>query len=324
MSSSTTADAKNADILKWANDKGEFKRQTSSFRDAISRAPDAKFAPEKDRYHLYISLACPWAHRTLLMRSLKGLTPYIGLSVVDYLMGPKGWKFSDPSETPGAIPDTVNHAQFIRELYFKVDPEYAGRFTVPVLWDKKTQTIVNNESSEIIRFFNTEFNDLVPEARDTDFYPEELRAKIDELNEWIYDTVNNGVYKAGFATTQESYEPHCKALFASLDRIETILAGNEYLTGSRFTEADIRLWTTIIRFDPVYHGHFKCNVKSIEKDYPHILRWARQIYQLPHVAETVNMDHIKRHYYMSHLNINPTAIVPLGNGPDLAHPVIKP
>jgi putative glutathione S-transferase len=183
-----TNDPKRAPILKFANEQGEFQRQASTFRDVISRAPGARFPPEKDRYHLYISLACPWAHRTLLVRNMKGLDKYIGLSVVDYLMGPEGWKFSEASETPGAIPDTVNGAKFLRELYFKANPNYQGRFTVPVLWDKKTQTIVNNESSEIIRFLNSEFNDIVPEARNLDLYPEALRDKIDELNAWIYDT----------------------------------------------------------------------------------------------------------------------------------------
>ncbi|RKP27515.1 glutathione transferase [Syncephalis pseudoplumigaleata] len=310
-------------IFKWASSDGEFRRQQSSFRDFISRDPGAKFAPEKDRYHLYVSYACPWAHRTLIVRAMKHLESVIGVSVVDYLLEEKGWKFSDPSVTPGATLDSVNGAQYLRELYFKANPEYNGRFTVPVLWDKKTQTIVNNESSEIIRMLNTEFNEFAAEKCDIDLYPQALRAQIDEINTWIYDTVNNGVYKSGFATTQQAYENHCGPLFESLDRIETILAKNEFLLGSQLTEADIRLWTTIIRFDPVYHGHFKCNIKSIEKDYPHILRWARQLYQLPNVAGTVNMTHIKRHYYMSHRQINPTGVVPLGNGPDLSVPIGK-
>ncbi|RUS31609.1 hypothetical protein BC938DRAFT_477454 [Jimgerdemannia flammicorona] len=203
------------------------------------------------------------------------------------------------------------------------DPEYSGRFTVPVLWDKKHSTIVNNESSEIIRMFNTVFDDVVPQTRGLTYYPEHLRPEIDSINEWIYDTVNNGVYKCGFATTQAAYEKNVVPLFKSLDRLEEILSKNEFLVANTFTEADIRLWTTIVRFDPVYHGHFKCNVKSIEKDYPNILRWARQIYQMPHVAGTFNLTHIKRHYYMSHRQVNPTQVVPYGNGPDLAHPVIK-
>ncbi|KAI8049724.1 hypothetical protein BDF22DRAFT_698380 [Syncephalis plumigaleata] len=310
---------KQPEILKWASKDGEFRRQQSSFRDAISREPNAKFAPEsKDRYHLYVSYACPWAHRTLIVRAMKNLESVIGVSVVDYLLEENGWKFSDPSETPGATLDSVNGAQYIRDIYFKADPTYNGRFTVPVLWDKKLGTIVNNESSEII------LDELASEKSTIDLYPKELQAQIDDINTWVYDTVNNGVYKSGFATTQQAYENNCVPLFDSLDRIEGILAKNEFLLGSQLTEADIRLWTTIIRFDPVYHGHFKCNVKSIEKDYPHILRWARQIYQLPKVADTVNMDHIKRHYYMSHRQINPTGVVPLGNGPGkLSVPINK-
>ncbi|KAJ1967971.1 S-glutathionyl-(chloro)hydroquinone reductase [Dispira parvispora] len=307
------------------NDKGEFKRPDSVFRNWIEASPQAEFPAEPDRYHLYVSLACPWAHRTLIVRALKGLDKFISLSVVHYHMVKEGWKFASSEECPGAIPDSVNHANFIRELYFKVKPDYQGRYTVPLLWDKKKGTIVNNESSEIIRMFNSAFNHLLPEDKKRiDFYPERLHQSIDDINEWVYVTVNNGVYKSGFASSQEVYENHCRAVFQSLDRLEAILAKQEFLVGDRFTEADIRLWTTVIRFDPVYHGHFKCNIKSIEKDYPHLLRWARQIYQIPGVAQTVNMDHIKRHYYVSHLWINPTGIYPLGNGPDLAHPIIKP
>ncbi|KAJ1930260.1 S-glutathionyl-(chloro)hydroquinone reductase [Tieghemiomyces parasiticus] len=313
-------------ILKWANDKGEFHRQVSSFRNEVSPAVDAQFPAEAGRYHLYISLACPWAHRTLLVRNLKGLDDLISLSVVHYHMGPEGWKFATEEECPGAIPDTVNHAKFIREVYFKANPNYEGRFTVPVLWDKKLGTIVNNESSEIIRMFNSAFDHLLPaDKQGVSYYPEALRPTIDELNGWIYDDINNGVYKSGFATQQGPYEENCRRVFTALDRVEAILAEREFLAGDgQFTEADIRLFTTIVRFDPVYHGHFKCNIKGIEKDYPNILRWTRQIYQMPKVAETVNLDHIKRHYYMSHGQINPTRVVPLGTGPDLAHPIIKP
>ncbi|CAG8449983.1 3267_t:CDS:10 [Ambispora leptoticha] len=312
------------DILKWASSDGEFRRKPSSFREFISKEPNARFPPELNRYHLYVSYACPWAHRTLIVRALKGLEDIIGLSVVDYLMQEKGWKFSTHEQTPGAIPDTVNNAQYLRELYFKAEPEYAGRFTVPVLWDKKLGTIVNNESSEIIRMFNEVFDDYLPEAtKGITYYPEHLRVEIDAINEWVYDTVNNGVYKAGFATTQKAYEQNAYKIFESLDRLEDILSKNEFLVGGVLTEADIRLWTTIIRFDPVYHGHFKANLKSIEKDYPNILRWARQIYQIPKIADTINMHHIKYHYYQSHLQINPTGIVPMGNGPDLSKPIIK-
>ncbi|KAJ1822940.1 S-glutathionyl-(chloro)hydroquinone reductase [Coemansia sp. RSA 2599] len=314
-----------ADITKWSSKDGEFRRQVSSFRSMVSTDPNAEFPAEANRYHLYVSLACPWACRALLVRELKGLQDLIGVSVVSYLMGPNGWEFASPDEVPGATLDDINGAKYIRELYFKAEPNYSARFTVPVLWDKKKQTIVNNESSEIIRMFNTAFDDLVaPEFRGITFYPEELRQQIDEINEWIYDTVNNGVYKAGFATAQGPYERHCKALFESLDRIEKILANNEFLLGSRLTEADLRLFTTIVRFDPVYHGHFKCNLKQIATGYPNLLRWTREIYQLPGIAGTVNMEHIKKHYYMSHTQINPTQVVPLSNGPDLAHPVVKP
>ncbi|KAK9711907.1 S-glutathionyl-(chloro)hydroquinone reductase [Basidiobolus ranarum] len=320
----STQDKPGENIYKWASKDGEFRRKPSTFRNTISNEEGSDFKPEKGRYHLYISYACPWAHRTLIVRALKGLQDVIGLSIVDYLMQSKGWKFSTPEETPGSIPDTLYNSEYIREIYFKANPEYDGRFTVPVLWDKKLETIVNNESSEIIRIFNSAFDEFVPEhAKGVSYYPEKLRKEIDDINEWIYDTVNNGVYKSGFATTQEAYEKNCVNVFSSLDKIEKILSEHEFLVGETFTEADIRLWTTIIRFDPVYHGHFKCNIKSIEKDYPHILRWARQIYQLPNIKETVNMEHIKKHYYMSHININPTQVVPLGNGPDLENPVIK-
>ncbi|CAG8485161.1 3387_t:CDS:2 [Paraglomus occultum] len=308
-------------IYKWASTDGEFRRAPTSFRNVIERNADsgAQFVAEKDRYHLYISWACPWAHRTVIVRALKGLEDVIGLSVVDHHLGPKGWKFSTPEECPGAIPDTVNNKAYISELYYMASPEYKGRFTVPVLWDKKLGTIVNNESSEIIRMFNATFDDFVPEhAKNLTFYPKHLKSEIDNINEWVYDTVNNGVYKSGFATTQEAYEKNVVPLFESLDRLEKILSEHDFLVGDTFTEADIRLWTTIVRFDPVYHGHFKCNAKSIEKDYPNILRWARRIYQMPKVAQTVNMHHIKYHYYGSHKNINPTGIVPIGNGPDLS------
>lgn len=311
-----------SNILNWASKDGEFRRQQSVFRDTIENDVNAKFAAEPDRYHLYISWACPWAHRTAMVRQLKGLDKLIGLSVVDYLMLDQGWKFSTEEECPGAIPDTINGSSHIRDIYFKVNPDYQGRFTVPVLWDKKHQTIVNNESSEIIRMFNTAFNSfLTKEQAELNYYPEPLQGDIDEINEWIYDTVNNGVYKSGFATTQEAYEKNVVPLFKSLDRIEKVLDGHKYLVKDTFTEADIRLFTTIVRFDPVYHGHFKCNLKSIEYGYPNILEWARRIYQKPGVKETVQMDHIKGHYYKSHRQINPTQVVPLGTGPDLSVPV---
>ncbi|CAO3637301.1 unnamed protein product [Cunninghamella echinulata] len=308
-----------SNILNWAAKDGEFRRQVSSFRDEITSDPKGTFAAEPGRYHLYVSYACPWAHRAIIVRALKGLEDIIGLSVVDYLLGEKGWKFSTDEECPGAIPDSVNNASFIREIYFKANPEYSGRFTVPVLYDRKLNTIVNNESSEIIRMLNTAFNEFIPEdKKQLNFYPEHLQKEIDAWNTPIYDNINNGVYKSGFATTQQAYENHVFNIFTWLDKVEEQLGKTDYLVGDTFTEADIRLWTTVIRFDPVYVGHFKCNIKTIEKDYPHILKWARRIYQKPGVAATVNMDHIKKHYYMSHRQINPTGVVPISNGPDLA------
>ncbi|KAI9243705.1 glutathione S-transferase [Sporodiniella umbellata] len=235
-------------ILNWASKDGEFRRQQSVFRDVIVANKDARFTAEPNRYHLYISWACPWAHRTAIVRQLKGLDKIVGLSVVDYLMLDKGWKFSSQEECPGAIEDPIHQASFVRDIYFKVNKDYQGRFTVPLLWDKKHQTIVNNESSEIIRMFNTAFNAfLTPEQAQLNFYPESLQSEIDEVNEWIYDTVNNGVYKSGFATTQEAYEKNVKPLFESLDRIEALLEGHRYLVKDTFTEADIRLFTTIVR-----------------------------------------------------------------------------
>lgn len=333
QTSAATMSSSGTNITKWHSEDGEFRRQISSFRDFVRADPNSKFPAEAGRYHLYVSYACPWAHRTLLVRKLKGLEGIIGVSVAHYLMGEQGWSFvpsdddgnADASAGGGATPDPLNGAKYIREIYFKANPEYSARFTVPVLWDKTKQTIVNNESAEIIRMFNTAFDDLVaPEYRGIDFYPSKLRSQIDEINEWIYDTVNNGVYKTGFASAQDVYEKHCHALFKSLDRIEVILSQNEFLLGSQLTEADLRLFTTIVRFDPVYHGHFKCNLKQIASGYPNILRWTREIYQLPGVKDTVNMEHIKGHYYMSHTQINPLQIVPLSNGPDLESPEAKP
>jgi len=304
-------------VLQWAEKTGEFKRAPSVFRDTINDEPGAKFAPEANRYHLYVSYACPWAHRTLLFRALKGLENIISVDVVHWHLAATGWPFKD------GYKDSLYGSKSIHDIYHKADPKYSGRFTVPVLWDKKLETIVNNESSEIIRIFNTAFNKLVPKAAGVDFYPKKLQPEIDEVNTWVYDTINNGVYKSGFATTQEAYEANVFPLFKSLDRVEEMLSKSDYLVGNTLTEADVRLWTTIIRFDPVYVGHFKCNLKSIEKDYPNILQWARRIYQMPKIAETVNMEHIKWHYYHSHRQINPTGIVPVGDGPDLAAKNLK-
>ncbi|KAG0045448.1 hypothetical protein BGZ83_009347 [Gryganskiella cystojenkinii] len=299
----------------FANASGEFKRQSSSFRDWIEDKPDAKFPAEKGRYHLYVAHGCPWAHRTLLARALKGLEHVISMDAVHWLLGEGGWHFEDDG-----FRDSLFGSKFLKEIYLKADPEYSDRVTVPVLWDKKTNTIVNNESSEIIRMFNSAFDRLVPETAGINYYPEHLRHEIDSVNEWVYDTVNNGVYKSGFATTQEAYEKNVYPLFQSLDRIEGILSKADYLVGNTLTEADVRLWPTIVRFDPVYHGHFKCNIKSIQKDYPNILRWARRIYQKPKVADTVKMKFIKDGYYKSQISINPTRVVPAGMGPNLAEP----
>lgn len=260
----------------------------------------------------------------MIVRALKKLESVISVSVVDYYMDKGGWKFSSSEECPGAIPDFIYGSKRLSELYFKADPSYTARFTVPVLWDKKNHTIVNNESSEIIRIFNSSLDHLLPEeVQGVTFYPENLRPKIDEINGWIYDQINDGVYKAGFARTQEAYEENVLRVFEGCDRVEGILRTNRFLVGDKLTEADIRLFTTIVRFDPVYHGHFKCNLKTITHDYPNLLSWARRIYQLPGVSETVHMDHIKKHYYMSHTDYNPTQIVPIYDGPDLSVPVLN-
>jgi glutathionyl-hydroquinone reductase len=278
---------------------GQFRRQDSRFRSSISRAPDAQFPPESGRYHLYVSLACPWAHRTLIFRKLKGLESHIGVTVVDPIMLENGWELSDAPEG----------IRYLYQLYLKADARYEGRVTVPVLWDKKTQTIVSNESSEIIRMFNSEFEALSHSS--ADFYPAEYQQEIDEVNERIYNTVNNGVYRAGFATTQAAYEEAFSELFDSLQWLENRLSKQRYLVGDSITEADWRLFTTLIRFDAVYVGHFKCNLKRIA-DYPALSAYLRELYQVEGVAETVSFDHIKTHYYASHKTINPTGVIPLG------------
>ncbi|GAA6022862.1 hypothetical protein JCM8202_003745 [Rhodotorula sphaerocarpa] len=324
------------DITSWASKDGQFRRQASAFRDTISK--DGKFPPEKGRYVLYVSLACPWAHRALIVRALKGLEEYLPVYTVHPFMGALGWSFcppvrdeeggypqtegqvGEPDGIEGVTGDKVYGYKFLRELYFKADPEYSGRFTVPTLWDTKTETIVNNESSELIRMLNTEFNHLLPDdLAKIDLYPEHLRAEIDDQNEWVYHTVNNGVYKSGFATKPDAYESNVTPLFESLDRLEERLRdGRKFIAGDQLTEADIRLFTTIIRFDPVYHGHFKCNLGSIRHDYPRLNKWCRELYW-NHDAfkSTTNFEHIKKHYYMSHGQINPTRIVPKGPLPPI-------
>ncbi|KAG0302752.1 S-glutathionyl-(chloro)hydroquinone reductase, partial [Dissophora globulifera] len=256
------------------------------------------------------------AHRTLIVRALKGLEDIISIDTVHWHMVEKGWPFKD------GYKDSLYGSEYVRDLYFKAEPEYSARFTVPVLWDKKTETIVNNESSDIIRILNTSFNKLVPEKAAINYYPDNLKAEIDSVNDWVYNTINNGVYRTGLAETQDAYEKIAYQVFESLDRVEGILSKSDYLVGNTLTEADLRLWPTIVRFDPVYHGIFKCNLKSIEKDYPHILKWARRIYQMPGVGETVNMEHIKGHYWHALVQINPKGIIPIGNGPNLAEPKI--
>ncbi len=295
---------------------GRFVRPDAPFRNWVTASGEpgptgaGGFKAEPGRYHLIVSLACPWAHRTLIFRRLKGLESMISLSVVHWLLREHGWTFD---EGPGVIPDPIFGARQLSEFYLKAWPDYSGRVTVPVLWDKKTSTIVNNESSEIIRMFNSAFDGVG--ATEGDYYPSDRRAEIDALNARVYATVNNGVYRAGFATTQEAYEEAFRALFETLDVLEQRLAGQRFLFGERLTEADWRLFTTLIRFDPVYFGHFKCNLREIA-DYPALSRYLRELYHWPKVAETVDFFHIKHHYYASHLRINPTGIVPLG--PEMA------
>lgn len=291
---------------------GRFIRTDSQFRHWVtadgSAGPtgEAGFKAEKGRYHLYLSYACPWAHRTLIMRKLKGLEDFISVSFVNPYMLEKGWTFED---YPGVIGDPIHHAKYLYEVYLAADSNYSGRVTVPVLWDKQTETIVNNESSEIIRMLNSAFDEIG--AKPGNYSPEEWLEEIDKMNELVYDNVNNGVYKAGFATEQSVYEEEVTRLFETLDKLELHLEDRTYLVGNQLTEADIRLWTTLIRFDPVYFGHFKCNIRSLV-DYPNLWYFTRMIYNLEGIAETVNMDHIQHHYYGSHPTINPNGIVPVG------------
>jgi putative glutathione S-transferase len=295
-------------VDKWYDTKssgGEFQRQDSRFRSWLTANGEAGpngeqgFKAEKGRYHLYVSLACPWAHRTLIFRALKGLQDYIDVTAVEPIMLENGWELSDP----------LYGFDYAYQLYLKANADYEGRVTVPILWDKHTQTIVSNESSEIIRMFNTAFNHLT--GNETDYYPENLRSQIDAVNTRVYDTINNGVYLSGFATTQQAYEKAFKTLFESLDWVEEILSKQRYLAGDQITEADWRLFTTLIRFDAVYFGHFKTNRQQIA-DYPAMSNYLRELYQVAGIAETVNFEHIKTHYYASHLGINPTGVVPVG------------
>jgi len=298
---------------------GRFVRQATTFRNWIT--PDGRpgrtgrggFKAEPGRYHLYVSLACPWAHRTLIFRALKGLEAAISLSVTHWFMGEEGWTFEDG---PGVVADPFGSRRMY-EVYLRSDPSYTGRASVPVLWDKAGNFVVSNESSEIIRMLNSAFDAVG--ATPGDFYPAELRAEIDRLNARIYDTLNNGVYKSGFATTQEAYEEAVHPLFATLDMLEERLATRRYLCGERLTEADWRLFTTLVRFDAVYVGHFKCNLRRLV-DYPNLWAYARELYQYPRVAATTDFTHIKRHYYQSHRTINPSGIVPAGPQLDFIAP----
>ncbi len=285
---------------------GKFIREDAGFRDWISSDENAKYQPESGRYHLYVSLACPWAHRTLIFRQLKGLTEHIDVTVVSPDMLSEGWQF--------CLPEPLFGHTRMHQIYTQAKSDYTGRVTVPVLWDKKTNTIVSNESSEIIRMFNSAFNDLT--GNHDDYYPEEKRAQIDKWNEFVYPNVNNGVYRCGFATTQAAYEEAFDKLFDALDELDAHLADNRYLAGNRLTEADWRLFTTLIRFDPVYVGHFKCNKKRIA-DYKNLQGYMKELYQVEGVKETTDFYHIKRHYYFSHTGINPTQVVPAGPELDL-------
>jgi putative glutathione S-transferase len=299
---------------------GHFVRKATAFHNFVtadgSPGPTGQggFPAERGRYHLYVSLACPWAHRTLIVRKLKKLEDVISVSVTVALLGKKGWEFGTE---PGATLDTINGKPTVADVYVLGDPHYTGRASVPVLWDKKQRIVVNNESSEIIRMLNSAF-DAFTDVH-TDYYPAELRAEIDRVNDIVYPSVNNGVYRAGFATTQAAYEEAARELFATLDQLDERLSRQRYLVGRQMTEADVRLFTTLVRFDAVYYSHFKCNLRRIV-DYPNLGTYLRDLYQVPGVAETVSLDHIKRHYYGSHRNVNPTGIVPIGPLLDFKQP----
>lgn len=293
------------------NSQGEFKREQSQFRGQIG---SDEFPAEANRYHLYVSLACPWAHRALIFRRLKKLESLISVSVVSPIMLEHGWTFDIDQGSSG---DPLHNAKYLHELYTRNQHDYSGRVTVPVLWDKKQQRIVNNESADIIRQFNYAFVGLAEKTQD--YYPESLQADIDAINDEIYNKVNNGVYRCGFATTQQAYEDAYEALFSALDTIESQLGTQRFLCGDTISEADWRFFTTLIRFDAVYHGHFKCNRQRLE-DYPHLSNYLRHLYQWPGVADTVDFSHIKRHYYVSHPMINPTQVVPVGPDIDYSRP----
>ena len=293
---------------------GAFERQEDAFRDWVSTDGSTPYAVEPDRYHLYVCLACPWASRTLIVRNLKGLDRAVGVTLVDPIRDERGWAFRDG---PGHTIDPINGFSFLSEAYAASQPGFHGRVTVPVLWDKRTRRIVNNSEDDICRMFNDAFAALGD--GEVDFFPKDIEAEHAKLAAFIYDKVNNGVYKAGFATSQKSYEKAARELFAALDDLKSRLGQQRYLFGTRIVEADWRLFCTLVRFDAVYHGHFKCNVRRI-LDYPNLQGYLLDLYQQPGIAETVNFDHIKRHYYFTHDDINPTRIVPIGPAMDLTKP----
>jgi putative glutathione S-transferase len=296
-------------------DGGAFKRRESEFRDHVTADGGSGYRAEAGRYHLYVSYACPWAHRTIIYRHLKGLEHAVSMTVVDPERDERGWAVTN---APGTTADPVNHFTFLSEAYVASNPESEGRVTVPVLWDRQTQRIVNNESAEIIRMFESEF-DAFAKHPERHYLPDDLRTEIDELNAYVYDNVNDGVYRTGFARTQHAYEEAFGRLFDALDELDSRLASSRYLMGAAITEADWRLFTTLVRFDPVYVGHFKCNLRRIA-DYPQLSGYLRDLYQHPGIAATVDMDQIKRHYYRTHPALDPTRIVPVGPALDLAAP----
>ena len=304
-------------------ESGEFQRQEDAFREWISNDGSTAYPAAADRYHLYVSLACPWASRTIIFRKLKGLEDAIGMTIVDPIRDENGWAFRDPSGKipPGApfeFTDPINGFHFLSEAYKATNPDFDGRVTVPVLWDRETKKIVNNCEDDICRMFNNVFNDFA-RNKDVDLFPKEIEAEHAQLCDFVYDNVNNGVYKAGFATRQRPYEISCRKLFEALDQLEMRLSKSRYLFDHRIVEVDWRLFCTLVRFDVVYHGHFKCNVRRII-DYANLQGYLMDLYQQPGISDTVNFDHIKRHYYMTHTEINPTRIVPIGPALDLTQP----
>ena len=296
---------------------GAWKRQQSAFRDWITADGSSDLPAESGRYHLYVCKACPWAHRAIIVRRLKGLENAIGMTAVDPIRDEHGWRFGDGDPANGE-PDPLHGWTYLKEGYVATAPDFDARVTVPVIWDTATDRVVNNESSDVIRMLNAAFDEHASQP-ELDLYPVALRDEIDSINEWVYETVNNGVYRCGFATTQTAFEDAFDALFASLDRLDAMLAERRYLAGDVITEADWRLFTTLVRFDAVYVGHFKCNLRRIV-DYPNLWPYARELYQHDGIADTVDLDHIKRHYYMTHGSINPTRIVPAGPYLDLDAP----